>query len=280
MKTLARAFLNLPSFPTATEKERTRITSWLLRLPWCRARWVALKDHRRRRCRADESLRAKDPSSPWRIETMRRQSRRIPERKLSLSRHRRPRLRSSDVVEVVVTPWIEWSKLAFRYVYCFLKRSRRKSADDDSKSRRIIENLSRPFYAHESLVLKNSVFDRSFKSSVLYRKMLGFRVSARFDERDRENQNTFLFVEFESPRSGKKLKKTYNSPLFYASFSFTTIKLTVLTGRWLLGCKYWCSSVGERTNRQRVSNRWTSYERFGLRWKPGTRGSCRERKSR
>ena len=93
------------------------------------------------------------------------------------------------------------------------------------------ENLSRPFYAHESLVLKNSVFDRSFKSSVLYRKMLGFRVSARFDERDRENQNTFLFVEFESPRSGKKLKKTYNSPLFYASFSFTTIKLTVLTGR-------------------------------------------------
>jgi hypothetical protein len=61
--------------------------------------------------------------------------------------------------------------------------------------------------------------------------MLGFRVSARFDERDRENQNTFLFVEFESRPSGKKLKKTYNSPLFYGSFSFTTIKLIVLTGR-------------------------------------------------
>lgn len=33
LKTLARAFLNLPSFPTATEKERTRITSCPLRLP-------------------------------------------------------------------------------------------------------------------------------------------------------------------------------------------------------------------------------------------------------
>ena len=88
----------------------------------------------------------------------------------------------------------------------FLKRSRRKSTTTIGIEVDY-ENLSRPFYAHESLVLKNSVFDRSFKSSVLYRKMLGFRVSARFDERDRENQNTFLFVEFESARPGRNSRK-------------------------------------------------------------------------
>lgn len=116
--TLARAFL---SSSRVTEKVRTLLlSSWPPLQPWwSRARWWTVlsssKDHRR--CRADESLlRAKDPTgSLWIMPLVENKiPLRLPERKPSSSRHLRPRLRLSDAVAVVVTPWIAWSKLASR----------------------------------------------------------------------------------------------------------------------------------------------------------------------
>ena len=75
-------------------------------------------------------------------------------------------------------------------------------------------------------------FRSMFKSSVLYRIMLGFRVSARFDERDRENQNILFFLLNLNPPVREETQENIQlHTTILRFFSFTTIKLIVLTGR-------------------------------------------------